>query len=349
MSGMLDNIINCNISITTPAAGSESFGTILIIGYAPAVSVGEIKSVDVYGSLEEITAKGWREEDNMYQAAKAVWMQEPKPQNIYIALRGNSEEDGIEDLTEVLKRALETSGWYGLVLADASESEYEGVASFIEATEKIFAFCTDKKESPLTTKSYMRTIGIYSSESDKFIHAAWLAKCFSYDPGSETWAFKTLKGMNPDVLTSSDKKTLEESGLNYYVSCAGRDITMHGKMTGGEWIDVIRFRDWLKNEMQVRIFNLFVTNPKIPYTDEGISLIENQMISVLKEGQSMGGIADTSYDESENEVPGYTVKVPLSSSLTEAQRAHRKLSGCSFTARLSGAIHMVELSGNLVF
>lgn len=352
MSNMLDNIVNCNISITTPAASSESFGTILMIGYAPAVPAGEVKSVDVYSSLEEVISKGWGEKENVYQAAKTVWMQEPQPRSIYIALRGNSEEEGIEELSAVLKRALETSGWYGLVLADASESEYEETASLIETTEKIFAFSTSKKSSPLTGKAYMRTFGIYTggtSETDPFIHAAWLSKCFSYDPGSETWAFKTLKGINPNVLTASDKTALEEAGLNYYIACAGRNITVQGKMTGGEWIDVVRFRDWLKNEMQIRVFNLFVTNPKIPYTDEGISLVENQMISVLKEGQSMGGISQTSYDSGENEIPGFTVKVPLASSLTEEQRAYRKLSGCSFTARLSGAVHMVELSGNLIF
>ena len=45
-----------------------------------------------------------------------------------------------------------------------------------------------------------------------------------------------------------------------------------GKTGGGEWIDVIRFRDWLQNDMQVRVVNLLIVNPKIPYTDNGIGL-----------------------------------------------------------------------------
>lgn len=32
---------------------------------------------------------------------------------------------------------------------------------------------------------------------------------------------------------------------------ASKNITQGGKTGGGEWIDVIRFRDWLQNDMEV--------------------------------------------------------------------------------------------------
>ena len=49
--------------------------------------------------------------------------------------------------------------------------------------------------------------------------------------------------------------------------------------------------------MQVRVANLFITNPKIPYTDKGIGLIQNQMIASLKSGVYYEGIAPDEYDE----------------------------------------------------
>ena len=72
---------------------------------------------------------------------------------------------------------------------------------------------------------------------------------------------------------------MEKANFSYVITVASKNITQGGKTGGGEWIDVIRFRDWLQNDMQVRVANLFITNPKIPYTDKGIGLIQNQMIA----------------------------------------------------------------------
>ena len=124
---------------------------------------------------------------------------------------------------------------------------------------------------------------------------------------------------------------------------------MNGQVVGNEWADVIRFRDWLKDDMQTRLVNLFVTEPKVPYTDSGIAKVENQMKASLDRGQRVGGIAEDEYDEEENLIPGYTTTVPRSASLTASEKASRKLTGCSFMARLAGAIHQVAVTGTLTY
>ena len=129
----------------------------------------------------------------------------------------------------------------------------------------------------------------------------------------------------------------------------GKNITRNGQVRAGEWIDTIRFRDWLKNDMQVRIANLLIVNPKIPYTDPGITLVENQMIASLKSGRAFGGIAPDQFDDDGAEYPGFTTSVPKAMSLTASQRASRKLTDCKFTARLAGAIHLVEVYGSLIY
>lgn len=101
--------------------------------------------------------------------------------------------------------------------------------------------------------------------------------------------------------------------------------------------------------MQVRVANLFITNPKIPYTDKGIGLIQNQMIASLKSGVYYGGIAPDEYDEYGNVIPGFVTHVPLSANLTVSQKASRKLTDCTFTARLAGAIHFTEIKGSLTY
>ena len=144
-------------------------------------------------------------------------------------------------------------------------------------------------------------------------------------------------------------KFLAEASLNYFITVGNKNITMNGKVVGDEWADIIRFRDWLKNDMQVRVVNLFITRPKIPYTDSGISLVQNQMMASLKSGQDAGGIAEDEFDENGDTIPGYVTSVPLSSSLTASEKASRKLTKCNFKARLAGAIHFAELKGSLTY
>lgn len=373
MSEVLDNIVNCEISIESPVEDAASFGTIMLIGDGPRLGGKDLKAVDRYASLSEVEDAGWREDEAVYQAARAAFMQEHKPEFLYIAVRqaasggadentGAAEEEpvdtekgtkestgSLERFSETARRVTGMAGWYGLALAGAEDTDINETAELIESTEKIFAFSTQREKNPLLRTDYMRTFGIYSEAADENAHAAWLAEGFSYDPGSETWAYKMLKGVTPSELTTRQMRSLEEENLNYYIPCAGRNITRNGRMAGGEWIDVIRFRDWLKNQMQIRIFELFVKNPKIPYLDTGITLVENQMRAALQAGQKAGGIAETEFDENDEPIEGYTVTVPRAASLSSAQRASRTLRDCRFTARLAGAIHIVELKGSLVY
>ena len=268
-------------------------------------------------------------------------------------------DDGLEALGVTLARALETNGWYVICPAGISEDRYEEIAEWTEAQTKMFAYTT-MSETPPVRNVYFRTFGFYGREyvgqpeneipaANYFLHVAACAKILRYDPGSETWVFKALASISPSKIKTATVKKFEEANLNYFNTVASRNITMLGKTASGEWIDLIRFRDWLQNDMQVRVVNLLVTNKKIPYTDGGIGLVQNQMIASLKAGQQAGGIAPTEYDEDQNEIPGYVTKVPLAANLTAVQKASRKLKGVSFQARIAGAIHMVEINGNLTY
>lgn len=355
MSEVLDRIVKCDISIETPPQDNASFGKIMIIGSRPLNAADDFRSVDKYASIAEVKEAGWGVEEAVYKAAYAALRQEPSPEFIYIAVKEESQEaekapeeesqgEVPDPLTAAIETALNTPGWYGLALAGAEEGDYEKAAGIIETAEKIFCFAFKGDESPVKGE-YLRTFGVYSE--DDYANIAWLAQCFTFKPGSETWAYKSLSGIEPSDITTRRMRHLDEENLNYYIACAGKNITQTGKVLGGEWIDVIRFRDWLKNQMQMMIYELFIQNPKIPYLDSGITLVENQMEAALKAGQSAGGVAPSEYDAEGNLIPGYTVTVPKAASLSSSQRALRTLKDCRYTARLAGAIHIVEMRGSL--
>lgn len=268
-----------------------------------------------------------------------------------------------EDITDTLNRALTTNGWYVVLPAYTDSEVIDKIGSWVDAQTKICIYpvveIPEEGDIQICDKS-LRCGGIFAKQyaeqniedvpvDNLYIHVAWAVKCLNFQAGSETWALKTLVGIQPAKLTSTQMRKLENFNISYYTTCAGRDITCVGKMTYGEWIDVIRFRDWLQNDMQKGIFSLLLKNQKIPFTDSGIALVQNEMIASLKRGQKNGGIAETEYDNEGEEIPGFVVTVPKAANITDSQKKSRILNDCKFKARLAGAIHAVDINGTLAY
>lgn len=396
----LDNIVKCDIDVSSPGSSDAVFDTILMLVPGPEKTGDKtMEKVTSISSADELMEYGFTVEDAAYIAAAVAFSQNPAPAELNICIRRKAssageetdrmdEEDtvegknaeveegadtgetgsgetgavGYEDIAVTLSRADSEAGFYGIHLTSFKDpADVEAAASWTEAHEKIFGFEYDDLEHcPVKNFSYFRSFGMYSGNADgyengrqpsgnQYAALAWMAKCFGYDPGSETWHLKELAAIVPSSLSADQNKQLEEKNINRFMRYAGCNCTIGGTMVSGEWIDVIRFRDWLKTDMQTRVFNILKGNRKVPFTDPGISLIEGAMEKSLKEGQDMGGIAPSEYDSDDNLVPGYQVSVPRASDLTEAQRKSRKLPGCKYSARLAGAIHAVNIQGFLTF
>ena len=358
---LLDDIVKVSVDIASPVQNSSNFGTMLIIGPAPASMVGDgPPDIAVYKSLKEVTDAGWvaigDSADAIGVAATVAFSQKHAPSEVYIAVQKKNGSE-LENITATLDRALDTTGWYAIAPAGVDATLYKDIAAWTEANQKMFAYTALDTTNPVTT-SYYRSFGIFGKVkpdaedtpvNNNYAHVAWLCEGLSYTPGEETWAYKELTTITPSVLTGQQIATLEAANLNYYVKVAGKGCTKNGKVIAGEWIDVIRFRDWLISDMQTRVFNLFVSNPKVPFNDGGISLIDNQMVASLTQGQKNGGIDEDAYDEAGTLLPGFTTSVPKASAVSDADKAARLLNNCKFTARLAGAIHAVEIQGNLVY
>jgi hypothetical protein len=260
---------------------------------------------------------------------------------------------------ETLSDALGTDGWYVICAAGIPESGYEEIAEWTEAQTKIFAYTFLSQSDPVGA-IYYRSFGVCGLVNDldlptdvptanAYLHVAMTAKCLSYSSGSETWAFKQLAAVYPSDISTTLRMALTEDSSNFFAQYAGRNITMNGKVRANEWIDIIRGRDWLQNDMRLRIYNLLILNPKIPYTNSGIAKVQNEMIASLKAAQTRGIVAENEYDENGELVLGFVTSVPNSQSLTATQKASRILRDCKFSARLAGAIHVVNVSGALTY
>lgn len=346
MANTIDGIVKCDIDLTSPAVSEESYSGLLIIGPQPRSGGESVLNISSYGDLTAVEEAGFTENDPVYLAAQTAFAQSPKPDKIYISVIKDEEEP-----IAAVKRAIGTDGWYFALPAGIDHASYNAIAVYIETTEKQFAFTVAAdEENPVIQAGLLRSHLWRLAENqntayDPYEHVAICARVASYTPGSETWAFKSLSLITPGEFSNTD--TMDANCENYYVCIAKKNVTQGGKVLGDEWIDTIRFRDWLKNKIQMNCFNVFVLNTKVAFTDGGISLLENATISALKEGRTNGGIADDSYDEDNNKVPGYTTSFPLAASISAAQKKSRNLKDAKWTAVLAGAIHCIELKGTL--
>jgi hypothetical protein len=273
---------------------------------------------------------------------------------------------GVKTVTETIAETMAAivkgdNDWYGWVLTDRTPATILAAAAWTESVRKLFGTAIAEPgayDPEVTTdtgyllynNNFYRAFWFYHKDAaTDYPEAAVMARCFAILPGGETWANKKLAGVTTDPLTETQYIAITKKNGNTFERFRNVSITQNGKVAAGEWIDVIRFRDWLQEEITVNVFNALINSDKIPYTDEGIAIIEAQIRQALELGTRRGGIAPIEYDEDGNENLGYTISVPLSSSISANQKATRVLQDVSFTARLAGAIHVVEIVGSLTY
>lgn len=253
------------------------------------------------------------------------------------------------------------SDWYGLLLDSQGKAEAIAAAAWAESHRQLLGLqsadtiiATSLSDSTnefkaLKAASYFRTYGIWhASLALEWPAAAWMGDRFPDDPGSDTWAFKTLAGVTPDdALTETQIANILANNGNVYVTVAGVPVTYadfdgttgRGARTfGGEFIDLVRGLDWLRSLMQTRIFALFVNSKKVPFTDAGIALVVGEIQASLDRGVDVTLLAAD---------PKPTITAPKARDVSSVDKAARHLPGVTWSATAAGAIHAVTISGTV--
>lgn len=269
-----------------------------------------------------------------------------------------------ESITEALSAcARENNNWYGLAITSREESDVLLAAAYAEANNKLFgtaskstsvinASVTTDIASKLVENQYYRTFAMYSHKADtQYPEIALMSYCFTFYPGAETWANKKLSGVAFSPLSETNYIAAKGKNVTTFEQFNNSfAITQGGKVMGGEWIDIIRFRDWLKQEVQINVTSVLINAyGKVPYTDEGIALIGKAIREALDLGVARGGISPEELDSDNNKIPSYVITLPRSSNVSDNTKANRLLQDVKFSARLAGAIHLTEIKGNLSY
>lgn len=293
----------------------------------------------------------------LYNAANVFFSQIPHPTQLYVGFDSGA-ADPTADLIAIKD---ENSDWYGICNPGHVETRVLKIAQWTEANEKLFVTVlsnvnnasapgtdTTSVAHQLMQGNYFRTAWWYDTDATDFPDVAIASKSFTKYPGQETWANQRLSAVDYIKLNETSAQNVFAKNGNSFEPFRNIAITQNGKTAGGEWIDVIRFRDWLCDEIKVNIFQQLVDH-RIPYTDPGIAIIRSRLAESLDFGVTRGGIAPPEVDTDGNWIPSYTITVPLSSTIAPNVKASRVLQDVYFTARLAGAIHVVQIRGTLTY
>lgn len=254
--------------------------------------------------------------------------------------------------TDLAAIAEEDNEWYGLLLDCNSSAIVTAAAGWVETQRKILiaqsadwdivdAGETNDLASDLVALALTRTAGIWHRSIGRQVDglaAGWLGLALAFDPGTITWAFKTIAGAEVDELRAGERSALATKKWTHYERTNGVNITFEGRTPSGRFIDVTHFVDWLHAEIQADVYSLLVNNPKVPYTTTGIGMVKNAVLGALIKGQQRGGLADDTQP---------TVTAPEVTETDAADRANRILRDVEFTARLSGALHSIVITGTV--
>lgn len=215
-----------------------------------------------------------------------------------------------------------------------------------------------------------RAAAIYS-ESAQWKALAWagIYSGVNFDAVDSliTGNLKQLRGTttNPitaDQLSSTQISTLEGKRINYFTPFGSTGRTQEGwslaDTANPSWIDAQYFIDWFTNAIQTSIFNLLTREGRVPLTNRGLAQIRGEIISVFAEARSNGGIAPLSVSNGLRDIirnrtgnnsfdgflnDGALVWHPLISSLNQQQRENRTAPIFYIWAKLTGAVHNVEV------
>lgn len=280
-------------------------------------------------------------------ATKLVYYKNWTPE---LQLEETTADPGIA--TDLAAIWVEDTDWYGLALDNNGSAECVAAAAWALSNGRLFCYnCSDEEAtnagqtddsfSVIEATANDHAVGLFNgNHTGSFSALAWMANRFPFDPGSDTWNFKTLTGVTVDslsTLSESHMANIKAKSANYYTTLAGVNITQDGRTASGEWVDVVRFIDWLKSEIKIRVFAVLVNNQKVPFTDKGVDLIKSVIMGALLDGVTAGGLVAGTVE----------VTAPKVADVSSANKAERTLPNVTFTGTLAGAIHKTTIVGTL--
>lgn len=330
--------VKVKIDLTKPT-GAAGFGMplILIENAKKAIEYTECSYA------EDVVKAGVTSGSAAHKAAQLMYMQHTNPGRISVcAVTGKAAEALADPM-------LAGKGWRHLIVVNEGEtaSTPEELIGAVEKMQgKMLFISLDADDSTsITTTDLRRTVLFYCTATEDYPvpAAALVGETAGREAGSFTYKNIVLAGIAPQELSDEQIEAIHKKGGMTFVAKAGDNVTSEGKVAGGEYIDSIDVEDWVIQQLTYRTQKLLNASDKVPYNDVGIAMLEAVAVDVFQTAYNSGMIATT-----EDGKPDYSVTYALRAETSEEDRAKRHYRGGRFRFGLAGAVHTVDISGEII-
>lgn len=202
-------------------------------------------------------------------------------------------------LTEVRKAS---TAFYGLNTEDHTDAGILNIAAWANASNVLYVAAssspaiitsvTNDLASQLHGLRYERVGLLFSKNADtQFPECAWLGDRLPPVAGSAQWGFAQLQGVTPDALSDDEISNLNSKYCNYYINLQDVPVTKKGWLVDSHFIEEIMVIDWTRSRIQERLLFRMINSLKLPSSNQGLSVIQNDIYSVLYEGVRNGAFS----------------------------------------------------------
>lgn len=330
--------VKVHIDLAKPV-GSIGFGMPLILleNASKAIEYAEVSSV------AEMVELGFTAGSNAHKAAQLIYAQKHAPKTIAVVAVAAAATEALEDPILVEK------GWRQLIVVSENEESASTVSAISAAVEALehkmyFASLDTDDATTIAVSGLDHTVLFYcdATEAAPVPVAALVGETAGMAAGSFTYKNLMLSGILPQELTETEIEAIHNKGGITFVQKAGDNVTSEGKTVGGEYIDIIDSEDYIVQQIAYKTQRMLNTSAKVAYDNNGIAALESVAVDVLQSAYNNGMIATN-----EDGAAAYSVNYAMREDTTEADRAKRQYLGGSFTFALAGAIHHVEITGEI--
>jgi hypothetical protein len=340
----ISEIVNVTIEVQSSALTRQGFNSLMLLGVAADFAVGFTEfEVRVYSTYQSVVDDTDIVDGDLKDAILVAFGQSPAVPQVYVSRVDAI--DGALAASELDSIAANNNAWFGFAMPGRADADDATTASaWIAANKKYGFFQITTVATDLGLNSNFSSV--WYTDSTYTGPAQWLAvalasRILSKIPGSYTAAFKTLEIVSTVDLSGTDEQTLKDNSVNYYTPVAGRPITWEG-VTSSEakgFIDIYIGVLYLEARLQEDVFGLMASLDKVPYTNDGVTLITNVVEARLQQS-----VIETFLTSD----PAYVVTAPLVSDISAVDKGNRLLPNISFVAYAAGAIHTVQINGTIV-
>lgn len=296
----------------------------------------EEDSYKEYSKLSELVTD-YKADSEVYAAASKLFAQDNAPYKVAVLAQPAF------DVATMATHA--TQGWRQLVLV-GTHNDVAEIAEYVESTSNLMLFAGVQSMDALGTLftavgQYDRTFIVYHT-TDVNAAAAVVGATSGLKAGSFTYKNMKIKGVAAEELSATELDAIHAKGAVAIVEKIGDIVTSEGKVASGEYADNIDSKDFVVQNITYKTQKVFNNNDKIPYTNQGIAMLETATIEALKEAYNNGIIANN-----EDGTPAYSASFALRSDTNESDRAARHYPYGKFHFALAGAIHNAVIGGTV--